>query len=488
MNPHASNELGEKPIGSLLLKYSIPAITGMVVQSLYNIADRYFIGIGMGAVEGAKGIAAITVAFPYMLVTMAFGMLVGIGGNAAFSIFLGQQKKDKAEASLGNSLTLLVLISLGLGALGLVFMDPILQFSGATPEIMDYARDYLWVVALGSLFNGIGFGLNNFIRSDGAPSTAMATMLIGAVVNIALDPLFIMGFGWGVKGAAIATVISMAVSSLWVLKYFFSKKAHVRFHKKNLKLQGDIVGRILAIGIAPFLMQIAASLVNSLLNNQLRTYGELLAPGMGSLAISAMGVIFSIAMLFLFPLFGLNMGSQPLIGYNYGAQKFHRVRSVMKITTIVATAVTLGGFLLVETLAPWFFRLFGGSDTLVNLGAGAMRVFFLMFPFIGFQIMATNYFQSVGKAKHAMMLSLSRQVLFLIPLLYLLPLWFGLDGVWYAAPGADFLASVVTYILFRREMIKLGRPEPGQGAPIPAETPVEAVNYQDPVLNKGEIL
>ncbi len=493
MKTDRSLELGEKPIAGLLLKYSIPAIAGMIIQALYNIADRYFIGIGLGD-KSAEGIAAITVGFPYMLIAMAFGMLVGIGGNAAFSIYLGQKRREMAEKTLGNSLVLLVIISAVLGLVGIVFLDPLLVLFGATPELMPYARDYLSVVAAGSLFNAISFGMNNFIRSDGAPQVAMMTMLMGAVINIILDPIFIMVFGWGVKGAAIATVLSMAVSSIWVLAYFFGKKAHVRFSWPNLRLNKEIILRIVTIGVAPFLMQIAASLVNAILNNQLKAYGELIAPGYGSLAISAMGIIFSVSMIFLFPLFGLNMGSQPLIGYNYGAQKYQRVRRVMTLTTIAATSVTLVGFILIQIFPQVTFQLFNSPPALVDMGTTAARIFFLMFPFLGFQIMATNYFQSVGKPKHAMLLSLSRQVLFLIPLLYILPLIFqsyginGLMGVWVAVPVADLLASAVTFIFYRREMAHLGQRDADQESPTGPESPLEAVNFQDPNLNKGEIL
>lgn len=492
MNHDRSLELGEKPIGGLLLKYSIPAIAGMVIQALYNIADRYFIGLGLGDAS-AQGIAAITIGFPYMLVTMAFGMLVGIGGNAAFSIYLGQKRRDMAQKTLGNSLLLLLGISVVLGTLGLLFLEPILILSGATPDILPMAKDYLGIVAAGSLFNAVSFGMNNFIRSDGAPQTAMLTMLIGALVNIALDPLFIMVFGWGVQGAALATVISMAVSSLWVMVYFLGKKSHIKFSKVSFRLDKEILLRILAIGIAPFLMQIAASLVNILLNNQLNRYGEALGPGMGAMAISAVGIITSVAMFFLFPLFGLNMGAQPLIGYNYGAQNYLRVRRVMTLAVTAATGVTLVGFILIQFFPEAAFRLFNAPEALVEMGSSAARTFFLMFPLIGFQIVATNYFQSVGKPKQAMLLSLSRQVLFLIPLMYLFPVLIGqdgpgLDGVWLSVPAADLLASVVTFVLYRREMAKLGRQVPDQTVPSAPETPLEAVNFQDPNLNKGEIL
>ena len=450
MNPTTQDkdratQLGTEPVGKLLLKFSLPAMVGMIVQSLYNMVDRIFIGQGVGPL----GIAGATVGFPFMLISMAFGMLIGIGGNSLVSISLGEGKRDYAEKVLGNSFTLMIIIMGGITALGLTFLEPILRLAGASDSILPYATDYMSIILWGSVFNGIGFGLNNFIRGEGNPKVAMLTMLLGAVLNIILDPIFIFVFDMGIAGAAWATVISQTVSATWVVAYYLRGKSSLKLRKKNLVIEPKVMLRIFAIGSAPFAMQFAASIQNTILNSQLQTYG-------GDQAISAMGIMYSVAMLILMPLFGLNQGSQPIIGYNYGAKQYGRVMKTVQLAMIAATAIVFVGWLITRFFPGVIVAIFGGGDPgFIALASRAMFLFFFMYPLIGFQIIASNYFQATGKPKQAMFLSLSRQVVFLIPSLFILPRFLGLDGVYSAGPTADFLSALFTGVLFLREAKKL---------------------------------
>jgi len=444
-----TKELGAAPVPSLLLRFSLPAIVGMLVNAIYNVVDRIFIGQGVGPL----GLAGATIAFPLMLVQMAFAMLIGLGASALVSLRLGEGKRDEAERILGNAAGLLVGISLVLSALGLSFLTPLLRLFGASETVLPYARDYSSVILLGTAFQALGMGMNNFIRGEGNPRTAMATMLLGAVLNTVLDPLFIFVFGMGVKGAAIATVISQAASAAWVLAYYLGGKSHLKLRLANLAPRKAIVLPILAIGVAPFSMQIASSVMNSLMNNQLRRYG-------GDLAVGAMGILFSVATFFLMPIFGLNQGSQPIVGFNYGAKAYGRVRSAARLAIGAATTFLAAGFALIQLFPGAFVGLFSGSSAeLRALGVHAIRIYFLMLPLIGFQVVAASYFQAVGKPRHAMLLSLSRQVLVLIPLILVLPLRFGLEGLWMAPPIADFLSSLLTGFFFLRELRGLTKSE-----------------------------
>lgn len=442
-----SRELAEEKIGKLLLKFSVPAIVGMLVNALYNIVDRIFVGRGVGSLA----IAGITIGFPVMLILMGFAMLVGLGGTSLISIRLGQDKKEDAEKILGNAMVLLVVIMLGITVLGLIFLEPLLRLFGASADVMPYAKDYLRIILLGSVFQGIGFGMNNFIRAEGNPKIAMLTMLIGAILNTILDAIFIFVFKMGIEGAALATIASQAVSSVWVLSYFFSGKSTLKVYRENLKLKSDVVLSIFSIGFAPFMMQLAASAVNAILNNQLVVFG-------GDIAISAMGVINSVSTIVLMPIFGINQGSQPIIGYNYGAQQFDRVKKALKYASMAATVIVVLGFIMIIVIPEQLVGLFAGNDeNLINMGANGLKIFFAAMPMIGFQIVAASYFQAVGKPKQAAFLSLSRQVIFLIPAALVLPRFFKLNGVWMATPISDVLASVLTGIWIVVEMRNLGK-------------------------------
>ena len=441
-----SAQLGEQRVSDLLLKFSIPAIVGMMVNALYNVIDRVFVGQGIGYL----GIAGVTVGFPIMLILMAFGMLIGIGATALISIRLGQQRKDEAEAIAAHCLVLLIAVSLIIGAGGLVFLNPLLKVFGASPEVMPYAQDFLRIILLGAVFQSVGFGMNNIIRAEGSPRIAMATMLIGAILNALLCYVFVFIFKWGIKGAATATVISQGISSVWVLHYFFSTRSLLKIRRKNLKLNLSIVGQIIAIGSAPFAMQVAASVIQAILNKSLIHYG-------GDVAISGMGIVQSVAMLILMPIFGINQGAQPIIGYNYGAGKFDRVIEALKLAIFAATAVVIVGFAIIQVFPVQIIRLFEDNPDLISFGSRALRIFLIFLPIIGFQIVSANYFQAVGKPKHAMFLSLSRQVIILIPAVLILPRFFALDGVLIAGPVADLCSSLITGFWLWRELKLLGR-------------------------------
>ncbi len=442
-----AREIGEAKVSSLLIKFSVPAIVGMVVSALYNIVDRIFIGQGVGSL----GIAGATLGFPIMQLQMAFGMLIGLGGNALVSIRLGEQRKNEAEKVLGNALVLITALSLLLTIPALIFLRPLLRLFGASPVSMPYAVEYMSVIVLGTVFSGIGFGLNHFIRGEGNPRVAMKTMFIGAGLNALLDPLFIFVFDMGVRGAAIATVISQAATMIWVLNYFLGRKSLLKIRRANLRLSRPLVLKIAAIGSAPFAMHIVSSIYAVIVNNQLQRFG-------GDLAISVMGILNSIAMLFLMPIFGINQGSQPIVGYNYGARKYDRVRTAVSLALAAASVVAFVGYLIVMLFPAGLISLFNPRDAeLIAMGSHAMRIFFVLLPVIGFQVIGSSYFQAVGKPKQAMFLALSRQLVFVIPLLFILPRFFALDGVWMVSPVADLMSVLVTALLLWHELRQLGR-------------------------------
>jgi len=429
-----SIRLGKGSVPRLLLKFSAPAILGMLAQALYNVVDRIFVGQAVGS----EGIAGTTVSFPFMLVLLAFGMLVGFGGAALVSIRLGEQKKDEAERVLGNATVLLAVVSVLLTAIGLAFLNPLLKMFGASEQVLPYAHDYLQIVVFGSAFQVVGFGLNAVIRGEGNPRTAMYTLLIGAGLNTILDPIFLFGFGWGMRGAAAATVISQAVSAIWVLSYFLRRKSLLHIHVSNLRLRSSISVSIVTIGSPMFAMQMAASVVNAILNNQLRIFG-------GDLAVSVMGIIHAVALFIAMPIFGINQGAQPIIGYNYGAENFDRVKKALQTAILFATAICVAGFFVVIVLPSQVIWLFNRQDELLmRLGTHAIRMSLVMFPIIGFQIVSASYFQAVGKPKQALFLGLSRQVLLLIPAILILPYFFGLNGIWAAFPVSDLASSILT--------------------------------------------
>ncbi len=409
-----TTELGQESVGKLLLKFSIPAIIGMIVNALYNVVDRIF--IGQIPEIGGLALSGVTVTFPISTVIM----LIGIGSAATISIRLGQQKKDEAEKILGNAFVLVVIILVALALITFPFLDKLLRIFGASDKILPYARDYVRIIIAGGVFQNVGFALNAAIRSEGNPKISMFTMLLGAITNIILDPIFIFVFDMGVAGAAIATVIAQIVSMIWVLYHFTKGSGILKLRRKNFNLDGKIIKDILAIGMSPFSMQLAASLVSVISNKALLTNG-------GDLAIGAMGVISSVAMMCLMPVFGINQGSQPVIGFNYGAKNYDRVKKAWKLAVLGATIVTTLGFIAVEFFAPQVIKIFNSDPELVNIG-------------------------TYGKAKISMFLSLCRQVIVLIPMLLVLPPIWGLTGVWVCGPTSDAIASVITAFFVIKEL------------------------------------
>ena len=438
--------LGEEKISKLLMEFSIPAIIGMVVNTLYNIVDRMYIGNIKDI--GGLALTGVGITMPIMTIIMAFGMLIGIGTSARISLKLGEHKREEAEKHLGNAFTLIIIASVLITIIGLVFMHKILGLFGASADTEVYAREYMKIIFFGTIFNMLSFGLNHSIRSDGSPKVAMLSMLIGAGTNIILDPIFIFVFGMGVRGAAIATVISQIVSTIWILYYFTKGKSNLKIKREYLSLDKAIVLSIFSIGVSPFSMQIAQSVVQVLANNALKTYG-------GDLAIGAMTIINSVAMIFMMPIFGLNQGSQPIIGYNYGAEKYKRVKQAVKSATIVATIIVSIGWIITQTAPYLLISIFNRDEQLVGIASTGMRIFLLMLPVVGAQVISSNYFQSIGKAKISMFLSLLRQVILLIPCLIILPKIFGLTGVWLAGAVADGLSSLITLIIFFMSVRKL---------------------------------
>lgn len=439
-----SDAMRDQKIGSLLFSFSLPAIVGMLVNSLYNIVDRIFVGRGVGSLA----IAATTVAFPIMIILMAVSMLIGVGATALISIRLGEQKKEEAEKVAGNAAAMLVLLPALFAIIFLLFTEPILVAFGASEAVLPYAKDFVHIIMLGSVFGSISIGMNNFIRAEGNPKMAMNTQILGAVINVVLNYIFIFKMGLGIKGSALATVISQFISAIWVLSYFFTGRSLVKIRLKYLKPQWPILLSIMAIGFAPFAMQVANSVQQLILNKTLMTYG-------GDLALSAVGILMSVSTLLFMPILGISQGAQPIIGYNYGARQYQRVKETLKIAVIASTAIAVTGFLVLMIWPQEIIGLFSKDKQLIALTTHAMTIFFALMPALGFQIICSTYFQAVGKARESAILSLSRQVLLFIPLLLILPHFWGIDGVWRTAPIADLLAVVITAIVIYRELKKL---------------------------------
>jgi putative MATE family efflux protein len=446
MDNNRNVELLEKePIGKLLVKFSLPAIIGMLVMASYNVVDRLFVGNGVGTMA----ISGITITFPLIIIVLGFGMLVGIGSTALVSIKLGEKKNEEAEQIIGTALVMSFIVSALIMIIGYSFMEPMLIAFGGSGEVLVYAKSYLTIILIGIPFQQVSFAMNAIIRGQGDPKQAMLTMLIGAGLNIALNPLFIFVFHWGIQGSAIATVISQFVSCSWVLYYFVAKKSYVKLHLHNIRLNYSVLPGILAIGMSPFIMQIAGSVINIIINNELAEYG-------GDIAIAAMGIGYSLIMMIFMPIFGINQGIQPIVGYNYGAKNFDRVRETLKLGIISASSFCIFGFIVIMIFAESIMGLFSGGDQqLIDIGAHGIRIFTLTLPIIGFQIISISYFQAVGKPKQSLILTLTRNGGLVIPLLFILPRIFLLDGIWMTTPISDFLSSILAAIFLLSEMKRL---------------------------------
>jgi len=439
-----SNRLGHEPIGKLLVEYSLPAIIGMAASSLYNVIDRAFIGNGVGPMA----IAGLGLTLPIMALTVAFGAMIGSGASTMVSIRLGQQRKTDATHILGNTIILNFIFGISISALGLIFLDPLLNAFGASPQTLPYARDFMQIILVANLFNHNFIGLNNVMRASGYPKKAMLSTLLTVGVNICLAPLFIFVFHWGIRGAALATACAQIVGFCWVILHFVNKNHFLHFQKGYFKLDKRIVADILSIGLSPFLMNLCASLVTLVINKSLVGYG-------GDLYIGAYGIVGSVVMLFIMIVLGLNLGMQPISGYNFGAKLYDRVIGVYKRALLIGTCITTVGFLAAYLFPNAIVSIFTSDPELLSISKKAIRIIFFSFPIVGFQVVTTNFFQSIGKAKLAILLSLSRQLIFLLPALLILPPLFGVEGVWMALPTGDILASLVTLIVILWQRKKL---------------------------------
>ncbi len=442
-NTTPSHKLETEPVGKLLWQYAVPAIIGTMVMSLYTVIDRIFIGQGVGP----DAISGLALTFPIMNLTAAVGMLVGAGASARISIVLGQKDQARAEKILGNSLILTLILASSYILFFIFFMDDILRQFGGSDKTIPYAREFLFYLLPGMALTNLCYSFNNIMRASGYPQKAMITMLIGAIMNVILDPIFIFWFKMGIKGAAIATVISMAVSTAFVMYHFTGKESTIRFHRQSFKLQWQIIRNIVSIGMSPFLINLTASAVAIFMNTSLQKYG-------GDTAIGAFGITNSYGMLIVMLIIGLCQGMQPIVGYNFGAGNLQRMQKALTLTAIVATIFTTLGFIGSTLFPQYLVRAFTTDAHLIDVSSIGLRISMIMFPIVGAQIVITNFFQSIGKASISIFLSLSRQVLFLIPAILLLPRIWGLDGVWSASPTADGIATLITvWVLFAKRKL-----------------------------------
>jgi putative MATE family efflux protein len=422
-----------KKINRLVWDYALPAIVGMIVNSLYNIVDRIFIGHGVGALA----MSGLGITFPVMILTSSLGLLVGAGASSRISLALGQKNKQRAEQILGNAFLLLIAFNVVTTTVFLVFLEPILMAFGASELTLPYAREYLQIIIPGNIFVSMCFCFNNMMRVSGYPKKAMYTMFIGAGCNLILTPIFIFGLGMGIRGTAASTVISMFIGMMFVMRHFVQPGSLIRLKMSNIRFNWAIIAAIVSIGLSPFLMQVATTFVAVLMNSQLIKYG-------GDIAVGAFSIYYSMAMLILMVAIGLNQGLQPIIGYNYGAENYERVKAALYYGLKVATIITSIGFVVGIFLPKMFVSAFTTDPYLLEITERGMRIAMLSFPVIGFQIVVSNYFQSIGQAQKSIILSLTRQILFLIPALWLLPRFFELDGVWAAGPVADMVSALVS--------------------------------------------
>ena len=442
-NPHI---LGSAPIGKLLVQYSVPAIIAMTVTSLYNIIDSIFIGHGVGPLA----ISGLAITFPLMNLLVAFCTLVGVGGASISSIRLGQKDVKGAEDVLGNVAILCVINAFIYGGITLLFLDEVLYFFGASDETLPYARDFMQVILLGSPITYVTIGLNNMMRATGYPKKAMFSAMLTVGCNIILAPVCIFVLEWGIRGAAISTIISQFAGMIWVLSHFVNKKSYIRFKRVSLRLRPRIIRNIFSIGMSPFIMNVCACCIVIFINNRLLNYG-------GDLAIGAFGILNRIQMLFVMIVMGITMGMQPISGYNYGAGNIDRVKRTLKLGIVAATCITTFGFLISELFPGLFVGMFTNNEELTYQAMIALQIGVAVFPIIGSQIIITQFFQSIGKAAISIFLSLSRQLLFLLPGLALLPPIYGVKGVWFSMPISDFLAALaaIGMLLYQLRKMKL---------------------------------
>jgi putative MATE family efflux protein len=442
-NKQAALELGQKPVGQLLWQYALPAIVAMTASSLYNIIDRAMIG----QVVGPEAIAGLGITFPFMNLSGAFGAAVGVGASTCISVKLGQKDYQTAEHLLGNTVTLNLIIGLAFMVVCLIFLDPILRFFGASDVTLPYAREFMTVILLGNMITHMYFGMNAVLRAAGKPRHAMYSVLFTVGMNILLVIAFVWWFRWGIKGAALATVTSQTLALCWQMWVFSNPKELLHLKRGIYRLKTDLVRNIISIGISPFLMNVTSCVIVIFMNNQFVHYG-------GDMAVGAYSIANSVVMVFFMFVIGITQGMQPIVGYNYGAEKFDRMLRCLWLAIACATSILLVGWAL-SMLFPWqIARIFTTDAKLLDMAARGIKLDMLVFFVVGSQAVITNFFQCIGKVKISIFLSLSRQLILLLPMAYVFPFWWGLDGVWYSMPASDFGSFAMTIPLLMWYMRK----------------------------------
>ena len=446
---HQLKRIGEERVRTLLREFSIPATIGLLVNALYQVVDRFFIGQGCGS----EAIAGVSLAFPFMAVLNAFGMLIGIGSSSLLSILLGEHRLEEGARVVGQTIAVKVLFFITVPFLMLLFLDPLLLACGATPEAMPSARSYLRIVLVGNLFSHLSFGLAGLLRSEGAAQRSMWCMAIGAVLNIVLDPLFIFCFDWGVAGAAWATNLSMFATCVYAISFYLRRKTAVPLHLRNIRIFPKLLGPALAIGLSPFLLQVMMGVVNVSFNRMFLIWAP--STEAATVEIAALGIVVTVVTLALQPVFGVTQGMQPIVGYNYGAKNYQRVYDCYWLSIKVATLILAGVTALLLLFPDEVFRFFTRDPVLIRSGARSLRIYACMFFAIGMPIVTMNYFQSIGRAYVSIALSLFRQLVVLVPMVLLLPLAWGVTGIWIAAPASDLIGALVADIVTCFELRRL---------------------------------
>ena len=451
-------ELGTEKVGKLLMQYAIPAIIAQTAASLYNMIDSVFIGHIPDV--GAEAISGLATTFPFMNLSAAFGAMVGVGGATQLSVRLGQRDYDSAKHILGNLVTLNIIVGILFAAVSFIFLDDILFFFGASETTLPFARDFMAVILSGNVVTHLYFGINAALRASGHPKQAMFATILTVIMNVILAPIFIYVLGWGIRGAALATILAQCITLAWQLKMLSNPNELLHLQRGIYRLKADIVKGILSIGMSPFFINAAACVVVIIINKGLRSYGE-----NGDTSIAAYGIANRMQFIFVMVVLGLTQGMQPIVGYNYGAKRHDRVKQALMLTIFWATLVTTLGFAICEFMPETVAKAFTTDPKLIEHASWAMQVMCIFMPFIGFQLVTTNFFQSVGLVNKSIFLSLTRQVLLLIPLLLILPLFIGEKGVWYSMPISDIIAAMLTIVMlvlqfrqWKKEGIKTDNP------------------------------
>jgi putative MATE family efflux protein len=461
--------MGTEKVTKLLFQFSLPAIIGMVVNALYNIVDRIYIGNIKDI--GHFAIAGVGLAFPVMLIAFAFAVLIGLGSGNNISLCIGRRQKDQAELFLGNAMALGIVASVILAFIVSFNLEKILTLIGTSDNTRIYTKEYLSIIALGFPGSILSFTLNAAIRADGNPKKAMTTQLIGAITNIILDPIFIFTLKMGVAGAAWATIISQYISAAWTIYYFKSDLSGIKLFLKNIRINLAKTKSALSIGTAPFVLQIGASIINYIFNSTMKFYGA--DTGVGAIAI-VQGVLMFITM----PIFGINQGLQPILGYNYGAKLYSRVREALFKGIVAAVGICTLSFLTIQLLASKIIYIFNSKPELIAIASRGLRIKTVLLPVAGMQVVASIYFQAVGKPKISIFMSMLRQIIVLIPCIYILSNKFGVDGIWFSTPTSDFISALVTFLLLRRELKNLKKLEAAEN---PTDMDLDDVDFEPEV-------